>query len=126
MTLTDRWSNVLEDLRGQGRYRSFRLPQGIDFTSNDYLGIGSCSPLIPHPSPLPVSGTSSRLLRGHHAVWDEVESMLAAWHGAEAVLMMTSGYTANEGLIATIAEPGDWVAADELSHACIVDGLRLA
>jgi 8-amino-7-oxononanoate synthase len=39
---------------------------------------------------------------------------------------MTSGYNANEGLIATLAEPGDWVAADELSHACIVDGLRLA
>jgi 8-amino-7-oxononanoate synthase len=40
--------------------------------------------------------------------------------------MMTSGYNANEGLIATVAEPGDWVAADELSHACIVDGLRMA
>jgi 7-keto-8-aminopelargonate synthetase-like enzyme len=52
--------------------------------------------------------------------------MLAKWHGAEAVLMMTSGYNANEGLIATVAEPGDWVAADELSHACIIDGLRMA
>ena len=40
--------------------------------------------------------------------------------------MMTSGYTANEGLISTIMEPGDWVATDELNHACIVDGLRLA
>jgi 7-keto-8-aminopelargonate synthetase-like enzyme len=66
------------------------------------------------------------LLRGHHAVWDEVESLLAGWHGADAALMMNSGYDANEGLIATIADPGDWVAADELSHACIVDGLRLA
>src|SRR5262249_3950259 len=58
--------------------------------------------------------------------WDEVESALAAWHGAEAVLMMTSGYAANEGLISTVMEPGDWVATDELNHACIVDGLRLA
>ena len=40
--------------------------------------------------------------------------------------MMTSGYSANEGLISTIMEPGDWVATDELNHACIVDGLRLA
>jgi 7-keto-8-aminopelargonate synthetase-like enzyme len=39
---------------------------------------------------------------------------------------MTSGYAANEGLLATVADPGDWVAADELCHASIVDGLRLA
>lgn len=148
MSLRDRWATVLHDLREQGRYRSFRLPAGIDFTSNDYLGYGS-EPLPSAPSPkraggagegrlppsssphltgegFPNSGLSSRLLRGHHAIWDEVESMLAEWHGAEAVLMMTSGYNANEGLIATLVEPGDWVAADELSHACIIDGLRMA
>src|SRR5258707_1001976 len=128
MSLFDRWTATLDELRGQGRYRSFRLPQGIDFASNDYLGYGATwegeSPA--EPSELSRSGISSRLLRGHHEVWDEVESMLAAWHGVEAVLIMTSGYNANEGLIATLAEPGDWVAADELSHACIVDGLRLA
>ena len=124
-TLLDRWSATLDELRGQGRYRSIHLPVGIDFTSNDYLGYGS-KPIERDITDLSTSGLSSRLLRGHHAIWDEVESMLAEWHGAEAVLMMTSGYNANEGLIATIAEPGDWVAADELSHACIVDGLRLA
>src|SRR6185437_8378210 len=140
MSLFERWTGALEELREQGRYRSFRLPAGIDFTSNDYLGLASGGRKPPDSSALdknqgayaprspglPQSGTSSRLLRGHHAIWDEVESMLAAWHGADAVLMMNSGYNANEGLIATIAEPGDWVAADELSHACIVDGLRLA
>lgn len=136
MSLFGRWSGVLDELRGQGRYRSFRLPAGIDFTSNDYLGYGNGRipsggrepPEAPHAqgAHAPRSGMASRLLRGHHAVWDEVESLLAAWHGAEAALMMTSGYNANEGLIATVAEPGDWVAADELSHACIVDGLRLA
>ncbi len=143
MSLRDRWSSVLHDLREQGRYRSFRLPAGIDFTSNDYLGLASGGRQPPVASqirdgsvqqlgadaprsPLAWSGLASRLLRGHHAIWDEVESMLAEWHGAEAVLMMTSGYNANEGLIATIVEPGDWVAADELSHACIFDGLRMA
>src|SRR6185437_4815496 len=127
MSLFERWTGALEELREQGRYRSFRLPAGIDFTSNDYLGYGSMAPSARlRLAANQQSGTSSRLLRGHHAIWDEVESMLAAWHGADAVLMMNSGYNANEGLIATIAEPGDWVAADELSHACIIDGLRLA
>jgi 8-amino-7-oxononanoate synthase len=132
MTLFDRWTGVLDDLRRQGRHRSFRLPAGHDFTSNDYLGYGSGRLPLPDSvlstqySVLPHSGIASRLLRGHHAIWDEVESLLAAWHGAEAALVMTSGFVANEGLIATLAEPGDWVAADELSHACIYEGLRVA
>ena len=124
MSLIERWSAALDLLRAQGRFRQFGLPSGIDFTSNDYLGYAT------RPNPpggdLPRSGAASRLLRGHHAIWDEVETALAAWHGAEAALMMTSGYAANEGLISTLMEPADWVASDELNHACIVDGLRLA
>lgn len=124
MSLPDRWTAALDQLRAQGRFRLFAPPAGIDFTSNDYLGYAS-QPNRPAKE-LSRSGTASRLLRGHHAVWDEVETALAEWHGAEAVLMMTSGYAANEGLISTLVEPGDWVASDELNHACIVDGLRLA
>jgi 8-amino-7-oxononanoate synthase len=124
MTLFNRWTSALDQLRAQGRYRQFAAPAGIDFTSNDYLGYASQR--NPGDEKLPRSGTASRLLRGHHEIWDQVESALAAWHGCEAVLMMTSGYTANEGLISTLIEPGDWVASDTLNHACIVDGLRLA
>lgn len=125
MTLFDRWATALDQLQAQGRYRRFAPPKGIDFTSNDYLGYASRAAPT-GDSTLSRTGMSSRLLRGHHAVWDEVEARLAAWHKAEAVLMMTSGYAANEGLISTLMEPGDWVATDELNHACIGDGLRLA
>jgi 7-keto-8-aminopelargonate synthetase-like enzyme len=72
------------------------------------------------------SGMASRLLRGQQPVWDEVEARLARWHGAEAALVMTSGYVANEGLLATVIEPGDWVASDRFNHASIIDGLRQA
>lgn len=126
MTLFTRWTESLEQLRSQGRFREFRLPAGIDLTSNDYLGYGHGRLGLLTNGTLPQSGMASRLLRGHHAIWEEVESLLAAWHGCETVQMMTSGYTANEGLISTLIEPGDWVATDELNHACIVDGLRLA
>ena len=122
MSLSARWTDELKQLRNQGRYRVFRSPAGIDFTTNDYLGYGT---RFKSDSSFPISGMASRLLRGSHPIWDEVESALAEWHGAEAVLMMTSGYTANEGLLATAVEPGDWVATDELDHACILDGLRL-
>ena len=129
MNLFDRWTSALETLQGQGRYRSFTLPRGIDFTSNDYLGYGNGRKPISRVSAensLPITGMASRLLRGNHAIWEEVESLLARWHGSEAVLMMTSGYAANEGLLSTILEPADWIASDELNHACIIDGLRLA
>jgi 8-amino-7-oxononanoate synthase len=126
MSLFTRWASALDTLKGQGRLRSFRLARGVDFTSNDYLGYGNGRLPIDPSTTLSVSGMSSRLLRGNHAIWEKVEARLAAWHGAEAVLMMTSGYAANEGLLSTILEPADWIATDELNHACIIDGLRLA
>ena len=101
---------------------SFDQPRGIDFSSNDYLGYSKL--FQKNVADLSRSGKASRLLRGHHEIWDDVETELAAWHGAEAALMMTSGYVANEGLLSTIIEPHDWVASDEFNHASIIDGLR--
>jgi 7-keto-8-aminopelargonate synthetase-like enzyme len=135
MTLFHRWIAVLDELRSQGRYRCLRQPAGIDLSSNDYLGYGNGrrpgqdaqgSSLSTGPADLPRTGMASRLLRGHHAVWEQVEQQLAAWHGAEAVLLMNSGYVAIEGLLETVLEPDDWVASDERNHASIVDGLRLS
>jgi 8-amino-7-oxononanoate synthase len=124
MSLEARWQSHLDTLHQQGRYRVLQHGAGIDFTSNDYLGYAS--DFNTNQPPLPRSGTASRLLRGHHPVWDEVESLLASWHQAETALVMTSGYVANLGLLATAIAPNDWVASDACNHASIVDGLRLA
>jgi 8-amino-7-oxononanoate synthase len=123
MTLEERWQAELDALRRAGRYRTLKTPLGLDFSSNDYLGYGK---LFWNEAELPRSGQASRLLRGHHEIWLEVENRLAAWHGAEAALMMTSGYVANEGLLSTIVGPQDWVASDEYNHASIIDGLKLS
>lgn len=125
MTLFARWTEALDGLMAQGRFRSLKAPRGIDFTSNDYLGYGGGRLSLQSRPGLATTGLASRLLRGHHPIWDEVEAALAAWHRAEAALMMTSGFSANEGLISTVVEPGDWVASDELNHACIAEGLRI-
>src|SRR5438445_5233067 len=122
MSLSGRWSACLDDLRTEGRYRALSLPHGVDLASNDYLGWGQAL----RGGTGPRSGMASRLLRGHQVIWEEVETALARWHGAEAALVMTSGYAANEGLLSTIIEPHDWVASDALNHASIIDGLRLA
>jgi 8-amino-7-oxononanoate synthase len=123
MTLEERWQAQLDGLRRQARYRVLQKPCGVDFSSNDYLGYGKL--FWSHADELSRSGQASRLLRGHHEIWEEVEARLASWHGVETVLMMNSGYVANEGLLATIIEPRDWAASDEYNHASIIDGLRL-
>jgi 8-amino-7-oxononanoate synthase len=131
MSLDQRWTDELQELRSQGRYRSLTVPSGLDFSSNDYLGYArrTASAPVANENPLDgtalTSGTASRLLRGNHPVWDEVEGLLARWHGAEAALMMTSGYTANEGLLSTVVAADDWVATDQFNHASIIDGIRL-
>jgi 8-amino-7-oxononanoate synthase len=127
--LAARWSAQLDVLQGQGRYRTLSLPRGADFQSNDYLGYGRGRLLGLAPEnadALPRSGLASRLLGGHHLIWEEVETKLARWHGAEAALFFTSGYAANEGLLSTLIEPGDWVASDTFNHASLIDGLRLS
>jgi 8-amino-7-oxononanoate synthase len=126
MSLSERWSAALRELHALGRYRTLTAPAGVDFTSNDYLGYGSGRRGPPPRCPaLPRSGLASRLLRGQQPIWEQVEDSLARWHGAEAALAMTSGYVANEGLLATVIEPYDWVASDQLNHASLIDGLRL-
>src|SRR5437867_578933 len=128
MNLAARWSALLEGLHAEGRHRELSVAHGVDLASNDYLGYAQDCRCVGQKSPseLPRSGMASRLLRGHHVIWDEVETALAQWHGTEGVLMMTSGYAANEGLLSTIIEADDWVASDALNHASIIDGLRLS
>lgn len=123
MNLHDRWQRELERLKQDGRYRTLTPPVGIDFSSNDYLGY---SKHMWPSSELSRSGAASRLLRGQHPIWDEVEARLAAWHGAEATLVMTSGYAANEGLLASVIESNDTVFSDQHNHASMIDGLRLS
>ncbi len=124
MSVTERWSNRLDDLSRLGQLRQLTPPRGIDFSSNDYLGF--CKKRTSLCEDESHSGTSSRLIRGNDPIWDKVEATLADWQGQPAALMMTSGYAANEGLLATIVEPQDWVASDEFNHASIIDGIRLS
>src|SRR4051794_19575067 len=109
MTLEARRQRHKERRRAAERGGGATPPAGIDFSSNDYLGHGKRAwPGTPGER----SGSASRLLRGNHPVWHEVESALARWHHAEAALVFPSGYAANEGLLSTLLEPGDWVASD--------------
>ncbi|HWY88729.1 MAG TPA: 8-amino-7-oxononanoate synthase [Gemmataceae bacterium] len=123
MSIADRWTSRLGELDRLGQLRKLTPPRGIDFSSNDYLGFSKSR--WPTGADASRSGASSRLVRGNHEIWEEVEITLAQLHGS-AALMMTSGYAANEGLLSTVIEPQDWVGSDELNHASIIDGIRLS
>ena len=56
----------------------------------------------------------------------ELEERLAEFKGTEAALLFGSGYLANTGTIAALARRGEVVFSDELNHASIIDGCRLA
>jgi 8-amino-7-oxononanoate synthase len=110
--------------------RTLELPSGIDFTSNDYLGFCS-DPKLRKELALGIekhgSGSgASRLLRGNHAVHVEAEKKLAAFSGREAALLFSSGFAANVGLFAALAQRGDVIFSDALNHASIIDGMRLS
>jgi 8-amino-7-oxononanoate synthase len=125
----DRLAGVLAELRGGGLLRQMRLPAGIDLVSNDYLGLAE------HPylteamratvADLPAGSGGSRLLRGHHEIFEIIEAQLASFSGSDAALLFGSGYAANIGLLQAIASPDDLFVSDAHNHASLIDGIRL-
>jgi 8-amino-7-oxononanoate synthase len=102
----------------------------VSFASNDYLG------LTRHPRVQAAAtdaierwGTgsgASRLVVGSRPVHDELETAIARWRGCESALLFPTGYAANTGTLAALAGPGTRICSDELNHASLVDGCRLA
>jgi 8-amino-7-oxononanoate synthase len=98
--------------------------------SNNYLGLADHPRLRRAAADAALSlGTSagaSRLISGSMSIHAELESRLADFKGTEAALLFGSGYLANTGTIAALARRGEVVFSDELNHASIIDGCRLA
>jgi 8-amino-7-oxononanoate synthase len=91
------------------------------FCSNDYLGLGG--EIAPAG---PGGAGASRLIVGERPEHLALETALASWLGAPGALVFSSGYAANVGVLAALAEPADVVVSDELNHASIIDGCRLS
>jgi len=65
-------------------------------------------------------------LTGNTIYAEKLEEKIADFHNAEAALLFNSGYDANLGLLSSITERGDTFIYDSLSHASIIDGIRLS
>lgn len=114
----------------QGRARTIAQAQGLDFSTNDYLGLRRDPRLLEAAQAAGArhgSGTgASRLLRGTTEVHEALEEALARWKTQEAALLFNSGFQCNATVIPALAGPGDGVFSDRLNHASIVDGCRMA
>ncbi len=126
----DFFENDLKQKKQNNLYRELHLPQGVDFTSNDYLGL-SAHPeirkkmILALEEGLALSSKASRLLGGASFWHSQAEEALKEFVSRPAVLSFSSGYQANLGLIPTLAKERV-VFSDELNHASLIDGIRLS
>ncbi len=118
---------------GNLRLLRLNLSDSLDFCSNDYLGFarsaelaGAIEKQVGFQKSLVNGATGSRLLSGNSLLAEELEEAVANFHKAECGLIFNSGYDANLGLFSCIASRSDTILYDELSHASIIDGVRLS
>jgi 8-amino-7-oxononanoate synthase len=130
-SLTNSLESELREIADRGQLRTLRIPTGINFCSNDYLGLAT-NPALREAvmdgvaRAQRVGSTGSRLLAGNAREWGELEREFADFAGTEAALYFTSGYAANVGLLSAVLGRGDVVFSDASNHASLIDGARLS
>ena len=143
--LRNRFANftLAEETKKSGYYsffRSFQSKQETEvivqnkkvlmFGSNSYLG------LTTHPKVMEAAETAirkygsscsgSRFLNGTTELHEELENRLAGFLGKEEVIVFSTGFQVNLGVIPSIAKKGDALLLDRLNHASIYEGAKLS
>ncbi len=133
----------LKRLKDEGLYVYIRVlesPQGpwvqiegkqvLNLCSNNYLGLCNdprlCEKAKEYIDKFGVGPGAVRTIAGTMSIHVELEEKLAAFKGAEAALVVQSGFCANLSAIPPLVGRGDLIFSDELNHASIIDGCRLS
>jgi 8-amino-7-oxononanoate synthase len=134
---------ALDDIRASGTHRRMRVLDGMQgprmtvdgrevllFAGSNYLDLAR------HPKVIEAAvrgaeqwgcaAGGSRLITGNLSIHEALEAELAAFFERPAALAFNTGYMANVGVIPALVGPGDVLLSDELNHASIIDGARLA
>ncbi|MCG8429120.1 MAG: 8-amino-7-oxononanoate synthase [Chromatiales bacterium] len=129
----------LERRRREHLYRRRRVAAGaqqpelvmdgkplLTFCSNDYLGLAN------HPEVIAAlkkgadqygaGSGAAHLVTGHSSAHHALEEELASFCGRDRALLFSTGYMANQGVIAALVGRGDAVYQDRLNHASLIDG----
>jgi 8-amino-7-oxononanoate synthase len=129
--MPDNHERALDALYRRGRLRALETARGLDFTSNDYLGLAS-SPEMARAIEaaiargVPVGAGGSRLLRGNHPEHELLEQEAAQFFGGESALYFGGGFVANTAILSTLPLRGDFIVFDKLIHASAHEGMRLS
>jgi glycine C-acetyltransferase len=136
-------ADQLADLKAQGLYNTIRTIESpmdgrirvdgkdvINFCANNYLGLAN------HPrlreaakraiDQYGIGPGAVRTIAGTMTLHNQLEERLARFKGAEAVITLQSGFTANLATIPALVGRGDVIFSDQLNHASIIDGCRLS
>ena len=108
----------------------------LAFCSNDYLGLANdariAQALQQGIERWGVGSGASHLISGHYGIHNTLEERLASFQAAHIpnahALYFSTGYMANVGVLAAVAALADSVEvfSEELNHASLIDGMRLA
>lgn len=142
--LDTRLGAELEQFKRDGVYKRLNYlegPQGprtrmegrgevVILSSNDYLGLAN-QPEVVAAGRAGLdrygAGTASvRFICGTFTIHRELEQACARLVGTPSALSFVSCWNANEALPGTVLGPDDLVLSDQLNHASIIDGIRLA
>ena len=143
MSLLDHYAEQLDQLKQQGNFRQFTANQQqgkwitiqdrsmLNLASNDYLGLATDLHLREEfLDTLKIeralfSSSSSRLLTGNFAEYEQFENSLSKTFG-RAALLFNSGYHMNIGILPALCDSKTVILADKLVHASMIDGIRLS
>ena len=111
-------------------YVEYKGNKVLQMSSNNYLGLAGdlriTEAVIKAVEKYGMGSTGSRLISGTHKLHTEIEEKLAELKGTEKAIVFSTGYAANIGAISALLTEKDAVYSDELNHASIIDGIKLA
>lgn len=137
-------NNSIDELRDLGLYKEERIITSkqsseievlgsgkvLNFCSNNYLGLADDADLAREAKAAidryGYGMASVRFICGTQEGHKLLEDKISKFLGMEDTILYSSCFDANTGLFETILDENDAIISDELNHASIIDGVRLA
>ena len=137
-------SEELQSIESNGLMKKERIiitPQGANvkinsgeevviMCANNYLGLSSHPEVIDAAkNTLDTHGygmSSVRFICGTQDIHKELERKIAEFYGTEDTILYAAAFDANGGVFEPLFGEQDAIISDELNHASIIDGVRLA
>ncbi|HCX61492.1 glycine C-acetyltransferase [Sedimentibacter sp.] len=138
------YEDILKEIKESGLWKNERIittPQGsrinttmvngvLNMCANNYLGLSDNADVIEAAKKaydMWGYGLSSvRFICGTQEIHKQLEQKLSEFLHTEDTILYSSAFDANGGLFETITTENDAIISDELNHASIIDGVRLA